>query len=73
MDPDKRRMRELKRAIKRAGKKRRRNQLKRNLADSPDEAHKAEVDYGRNTSTGLNRLDNDATRRRGPDADSSGG
>jgi hypothetical protein len=64
MDPDKRQLRKLKRDIKKAGTKRRRQALKRNLADSPEEAHEAEFDFGRTTSTGLNGLDRDATRRR---------
>jgi hypothetical protein len=64
MDPDKRQMRELKRAIKRAGQKRRRNQLKRDLAENPDEAHRNEEDFGRDRSADYNGLDRDATRRR---------
>jgi hypothetical protein len=65
MDPDKRQMRELKRAIKRAGNKRRRHQLKRDLADNPDEAHNSEVELTRDSSAWLNGLDRDSTRRRG--------
>jgi hypothetical protein len=53
MDPDKRQMRELKRAIKRAGNKRRRQQLKRDLVDTRD------------SSAWLNGLDSDSTRWRG--------
>jgi hypothetical protein len=65
MDPQKRQLRKLKRDIKRAGGKRRRQQLKRDLADKPDEAHVAgEFDFGRVTSTTLNGLDQDAARRR---------
>jgi hypothetical protein len=63
MDPDKRRMRQLKRAIKRAGNKRRRQQLKRDLAENPDESHHAEADFGRDSSSGLNGMDHAATRR----------
>ena len=37
-DPDKRRMRELKRAVKKRGNKHRRQQLKRDLVDNPEEA-----------------------------------
>jgi hypothetical protein len=65
MDPDKRQMRELKRAIKRAGNKRRRQQLKRDLVDNPDEAHHSEVELTRDSSAWLNGLDSDSTRRRG--------
>ena len=64
MDPDKRQMRELKRAVKRAGKKTRRQRLKRDLADNPEEAPYSEFDFGSDSSAGLNGLDNDATRRR---------
>jgi hypothetical protein len=63
-DPDKRRMRDLKRAIKKRGNKRRRQELKRNLADNRDEAAEAEEDLGRHRSDRLNRLDDDSTRRR---------
>jgi hypothetical protein len=69
MDPDKRQLRKLKREIKRAGGKRRRQQLKRDLSDNPEEAHLSEFDFGRATSTGLNGLDQDATRRRKTDED----
>jgi hypothetical protein len=65
MDPQKRQLRKLKRDIKRAGGKRRRQQLKRNLADKPEEAHLSpDFDFGRATSNTLNGLDQDATRRR---------
>ena len=70
MDPDKRQMRELKRSITRAGNKRRRQQLKRDLADNPGEAHRSEFDYGLDSSAGLNGLDRDATRRRGGESGS---
>ena len=63
-DPDKRRMRDLKRAIKKRGNKRRRAELKRNLADNPEEADRAEENLGRHRSDQLNRLDDDSTRRR---------
>ena len=67
MDPDKRQMRELKRAVKRAGKKSRRQRLKRDLADNPEEAAHSEEDFGRHSSAHYNGLDNDATRRKPPD------
>ena len=63
-DPDKRRMRDLKRAIKKRGNKRRRAELRRNLADNPEEADRAEENLGRHRSDQLNRLDDDSTRRR---------
>jgi hypothetical protein len=65
MDPrDKRQYRKLKRDIKRAGNKRRRQHLKRDLADNPEEAPHSEFEFGRDSSTWLNGLDDDATRRR---------
>jgi len=64
MDPDKRKLRQLKKAIKRAGNKSRRQSLKRDLVENPEEAHRSEYDFGQDTSTGLNALDQDATRRR---------
>jgi hypothetical protein len=64
MDPDKRKLRQLKRSIKRAGNKSRRQSLKRDLVENPEEAHRTEFEFGRDSSTGLNALDQDATRRR---------
>jgi hypothetical protein len=66
MDPQKKQMRKLKRDVKRAGNKRRRQYLKRQLHDNPDEAPHGEYDFGRNTSQTLNGLDQDATRKRDP-------
>lgn len=60
---DKRQQRQLKRDIKRAGNKRRRRQLKDQLARSPEEAAVFEPDFGRYSSAGLNGIDDDATRR----------
>jgi hypothetical protein len=64
MDPDKRQLRKLKRDVKRAGSKRRRQHLKRELQQKPEEAPHSEYDFGRNTSETLNGMDQDATRRR---------
>jgi hypothetical protein len=65
---DKRRQRQLKREIKKAGNKRRRRQLKQDLERNPEEAHWSEADFGRDSSVGLNGLDRDMTRRpRDPD------
>ncbi len=64
MDRDKRKYRQLKRDVKRAGSKHRRRDLKRQLKDNPDEAAFHEENFGRNTSAGLNGLDRDAARRR---------
>jgi hypothetical protein len=57
MDPHKREMRQLKRDIKRAGNKKRRQTLKRDLAENPEEAHQTEFDFGRDSSRDLNGLD----------------
>jgi len=62
-DPDKRKMRELKRALKKRGNKHRRQQLKRNLAENPDEAAHADERLGRHRSDDLNGMDRDSTRR----------
>ena len=59
-DPDKRRMRELKRAVKKRGNKHRRQQLKRD----PEEAAQSEEDVGKHRSDRLNGLDNDSTRKK---------
>ncbi len=67
-DPDKRKLREVKRAIKKRGNKHRRHELKRNLAENPEEAAHAEEDLGKHRSDTLNKLDNDSTRRK-PDAE----
>jgi hypothetical protein len=64
MEQDKRQFRKLKRDVKRAGNKRRRQYLKRELAENPEDAPHSEFDFGRNTSATLNGLDNDATRKR---------
>jgi hypothetical protein len=64
MDQDKRQLRKLKRDVKRAGSKRRRQYLKRELRENPEGAPHSEFDFGRNTSQTLNGLDQDATRKR---------
>jgi hypothetical protein len=63
-DPDKRKMRELKRTLKKRGNKHRRQQLKKTLTDNPEEAAHAEEDLGRHRSDTLNKLDNDSTRKK---------
>jgi hypothetical protein len=63
MDQEKRRHRELKRDIKKAGNRKRRRHLQRDLARNPEEAAHAEFDFGRASSEGLNGNDHDATRR----------
>jgi hypothetical protein len=64
IDRHKRELRKLKRTLKRAGSKHRRRELKRQLAENPEEAANAEEDVGRYSSEGLNQLDNDSKRRR---------
>lgn len=61
---DKREHRELKREIKRAGHKHRRQQVKRAITESPDEAAHVEESFGRHRSAELNGIDRDSTRRR---------
>lgn len=63
-DPDKKMLREIKRAIKKSGNRHRRRQLDRNLADNPEEAHLSEEDLGRKRSDAMNGLDSDNTRDR---------
>ena len=64
MDREKRKLRQEKRELKRAGQKRVRQTLKRTLAENPDEAPFTQVDFGRYRSAERNGLDRDATRRR---------
>jgi hypothetical protein len=56
-------MRDLKRVLKKRGNKHRRQQLKRDLADNPEEAAESEEDLGKHRSDRLNGLDKDSTRR----------
>jgi hypothetical protein len=64
MDQEKRRHRQLKRDVKKAGNRKRRQHLKRELTERPEEAASTEFDYGRDSSAPLNGIDQDATRRR---------
>jgi hypothetical protein len=61
---DKRSFRRLKRDVKKAGNRKRRRALRRDLADNPGEAAHAEFDFGRDSSAAMNGNDRDATRRR---------
>ncbi len=63
VDPDKRKIRELKRALKKRGNKHRRHQLKRNLADNPEDAANDVEQLGRHRSESLNGIDQDGTRK----------
>ena len=64
VDPDKRTMREVKRAVKKRGNKHRRQELKKTLAENPEEAAHAEENLGRFRSDALNGMDRDSTRRK---------
>jgi hypothetical protein len=64
MDREKRQLRKLKRDVKQAGNKKRRQKLKRDLRDNPHEAHLTEPSVGKLSSETLNGLDKDATRKR---------
>jgi len=64
MDQDKRKYRQLKRDLKKAGNRKRRRQLQRDLSENPEEAAHSEFDFGRDSSAGLNGNDRDATRRK---------
>ncbi len=64
MDRDKRQLRKLKRDVKRAGNKRRRRFLQRELERNPEDAPHSAFDFGRTSSAGMNAIDDDATRRR---------
>ena len=63
-DPDKRKLRELKRAVKKRGNKHRRRQLKRDLAANPEAAAHSEEKLGRFRSAEYNGLDRDSTRKK---------
>ena len=54
----------LKRDLKKAGNKSRRQHLKRELTENPEEAPHSEYDFGRKSSETLNALDNDSTRKK---------
>jgi hypothetical protein len=72
MDQEKRRHRQLKRDIKKAGNRQRRRSLARHLRDDPEGAAHSEFDFGHNTSAPFNGNDHDATRRRQDRGTSSG-
>lgn len=65
MEPTKRDQRQAKRELKQAGSQHRRRQLKRELRESPEEAHLSEENFGRYSTAELNGMDRDSTRRRG--------
>ncbi len=63
-DPDKYKLRSLKRSVKKRGNKHRRAHLKRDLIDNPEEAAHAIEKLGRYRSDTMNGLDRDSTRQR---------
>jgi len=63
-DSTKREVRQHKREVKKAGGKRARRVLKRDLAENPDDAPFTPVDFGGLRSALMNGLDRDATRRK---------
>jgi hypothetical protein len=64
MDQDKRQFRQMKRDVKRAGARKLRRRLQRDLVENPEEAAHSEIDYGRNSSAAFNGNDRDAKRSR---------
>jgi hypothetical protein len=64
MEQDKRNFRQLKRDLKRAGNRKRRRHLQRELRDNPEDAPFREFQFGRRGTAGLNGNDQDATRRK---------
>jgi hypothetical protein len=69
VDQDKRYYRKLKRDLKRAGSKRRRRHLQRDLRDNPEDAPHSKFTFGRDSSAAYNGMDQDATRRKRQDAE----
>ena len=65
-DQEKRQLRNLKREVKRVGNKRRRQHLKRELIERPEDAPHSEFEFGRDSAAGFNGMDQDATRKRRP-------
>ncbi len=61
---DKKRLREIKRRIKRAGNKRLRSHFKRDLEENPEETHLGDVDFGSKSSKKFNGMDDDSTRKK---------
>ncbi len=62
MDREKRELREQKREVKRRGNKHRRQKLKRDLRENPEEAHLSRPSFGRHRSDVLNGIDRNTTR-----------
>lgn len=61
-EPDKRQLRQMKRATKKRGNKHRRQELDKTLRTDPEHAHEAEETFGRHSSQVFNGMDRDATR-----------
>jgi hypothetical protein len=69
MDQDKRKYRQFKRDLKRAGNRKRRRHLQRDLLENPEDAAHSAFDFGRCSTSGLNGNDRDATRRNRDESD----
>lgn len=64
MENEKKLFRQLKREMKKAGNRGRRNYLKRQLRDNPEEAHWAEYDFGSDATEPMNGLYPDTKREK---------
>jgi len=64
MEQDKRGFRQLKRDLKRAGNRKRRRHLQRELHEKPEEAPYSAFQFGRRSTQDLNGNDQDSTRRK---------
>jgi len=64
MNDDKRKQRQLKRELKKAGNRTRRQRLKQSLTQNPAEAHFEDESVGRHSTEPLNGQDRDGTRKR---------
>jgi hypothetical protein len=61
---DKRLYRKHKRDVKRAGNRQRRQHLKRDVRENPEDAAHTDFEFGKRSSAAMNGNDNDATRKR---------
>lgn len=64
MENEKKQFRELKREMKRVGKRKMRSYLKKQLAENPDDAPFAELDYGKWSTEGMNGKFPDSKRKK---------
>ncbi len=66
-DNEKKNLRELKREMKRVGKRKVRNYLKQQLRDNPEEAQHNEPDFGKWSTEHMNGKFTDSKRQKGTD------